>query len=487
MSKSAYLTMLSLMLIISGCDGNTERHAEKTVDLNILTHDYAPLNFSAEGEITGQATEIVRELVERTGTSASYQIVAWEDGLKAVMEQPHTALYSTAMNLERKAHLQWVGPVTVLDSNLYAREGSGITVRTLDDVKGITAIATVAEYYTEQYLKEEGFSNLKRHASEEEALRALLSGEADLFASNNTVMPALLEQVGATMDSIENVFTLSTDMTYIAFSPETPPALVARWQQQLDAMKRDGTFDRIYAQWLPIETPPGILQLVTEEYPPVTFMLDGEPSGFVTDMVREITTRLDIPDTIKLTTWKNAYNMALLHPNVVIFSMDRTAAREDLFHWVGPVGQNSAILFARKGSDLTIDSMADAKEVSAIATTTEWWTEQHLTREGFTNLHSSPEPTENVRQLMNGDVQLSIFTDITIPEIVRNAGYTMDDLEPVFTVEKNYFYVGISKGTPEEIVSQWQATLETMKEDGTFADIYHSYLPHAEIDMLLKQ
>ncbi len=186
-------------------------------------------------------------------------------------------------------------------------------------------------------------------------------------------------------------------------------------------------------------------------------------------------------------TWKNAYNMALLHPNVVIFSMDRTAAREDLFHWVGPVGQNSAILFARKGSDLTIDSMADAKEVSAIATTTEWWTEQHLTREGFTNLHSSPEPTENVRQLMNGDVQLSIFTDITIPEIVRNAGYTMDDLEPVFTVEKNYFYVGISKGTPEEIVSQWQATLETMKEDGTFADIYHSYLPHAEIDMLLKQ
>jgi len=35
---------------------------------------------------------------------------------------------------------------------------------------------------------------------------------------------------------------------------------------------------------------------------------------------------------------------------------------------------------------------------------------------------------------MNGEVQLSIFTDITIREIVRDAGYGMHDLEPVFSV-----------------------------------------------------
>ena len=488
MRKAGYLFLLTLMLIIVfGCAGNAGRHAEKPVDLTILTEEYAPLNFSSDGEITGQATEVVRELARRTGTSVVIRIVAWEDGLKAVMEQPRTALYSTVMNPERKDNLQWVGPVTVLDTNLYARKGSGIAVRTLDDARSIPAIATVAEYYSEQVLKEEGFANLKRYASEEEALRALLSGDVELFVSNNTVMPGLLDQVGATVDSLENIFTLSTDMAYIAFSPETPSDLVARWQDQLDAMKREGTFDRIYAKWLPAETPPGILQLVTEEYPPVTFMRDGEPSGFVTDMVREITARLDIPDAINLTSWNNAYTMALLHPNVVIFSMDRTPAREDLFHWIGPVGQNSSILFARKGSDITIDSMEDAKKISTIATTTQWFTEQHLKREGFTNLVSSPDPADNVRQLMNGDVQLSIFTDITIPEIVRNAGYTMDDLEPVFTVQQTYFYIGMSKDTAPEIVSQWEATLETMKQDGTFADIYRRYLPHAEIETLLKR
>jgi polar amino acid transport system substrate-binding protein len=485
MRKAGYLLLLTLMIF--GCAGHAWRHAEKPVDLTILTHEYAPLNFSSEGKITGQATEVVRELAQRTGTSATIRVVAWEDGLKAVKEKPRTALYSTAMNPERKDHFQWVGPVTILHTNLYARKGSGITVRMLDDARRIPAIATVAEYYTEQVLKEEGFANLKRYASEEKALRALLGGEVDLFVSNNTVMPALLDRVGATKDSIEGVFTLSTDMTYIAFSPKTPSDLVARWQEQLDAMKLDGTFDRIYAKWLPAETPPGTLQLVTEEYPPVTFIRNGKPSGFVTDMVREITVRLDIPDAINLTSWKNAYTMASIHPNVVIFSMDRTAAREDLFHWIGPVGQNSAILFARKGSGITIDSMEGAKKVSTIATTTQWFTEQHLKREGFTNLVSSPDPADNVRQLMKGDVQLSIFTDITIPEIVRNAGYTMDDLEPVFTVQQTYFYIGMSKDTAPEIVSQWQATLETMKQDGTFAEIYRRYLPHAKIETLLKR
>jgi len=81
--------------------------------------------------------------------------------------------------------------------------------------------------------------------------------------------------------------------------------------------------------------PPGIFQLVTEKYSPVTFMWDGKPSGFVTDMVREIAARQKIPYNIRLTSWNNAYDMALPHPKVVLFSAERTPEREKLFQWVG--------------------------------------------------------------------------------------------------------------------------------------------------------
>lgn len=483
-----HLGMLALLLPLLGCKNEpAEPRSETTAPLWLLTEEYAPLSFMENGKINGQATEVVRALMQRTGRGEGIRMVTWQEGYRTVLERPNTALFSTVMTPARKNLLQWVGPITALDTNLYALRGSGITIRTLDEARNAAAIATVTDYYSEQILKQEGFTNLQSHSSETAAVGRLLAGDIPLFVSNNTVMAAAVEKAGATMADVESVFTVSTDLTYIAFSADTATQLVASWQAELDEMKRDGSFDKIYTKWLPGETPPGLLQLMTEEYPPITFMKDGEPAGLVTDMVREIARRTGLADRIRLTSWKNAYNMARLHPNVVLFSAERTAERERLFHWVGPVGQNSALLYARKGSGISLNSLDDARAVPAIATTTEWFTEQHLENAGFTNLVSAKDPADNVRQLVNGEVQLSIFTDITIPEIVKEAGYSMNALEPVFTVSRTGFYIAISRGTPLEIVHQWQSVLNDMKRDGTFAEIYRSHLPHANIDALLEE
>jgi len=78
-----------------------------------------------------------------------------------------------------------------------------------------------------------------------------------------------------------------------------------------------------------------------------------------------------------------------------------------------------------------------------------------------------------------------VFTDITIPEIVSQAGYGMNDLEPVFTVGQTYFYIAVSKDTPVSVVQAWQSSLDSLKADGTFERIYRTYLPHADLgDML---
>ena len=229
------------------------------------------------------------------------------------------------------------------------------------------------------------------------------------------------------------------------------------------------------------------LKMLTEEYPPVTFMKDGKVSGFVTDVVREIIARQGIPDSIRLISWDEAYKVALSNPNVVLFSTERTEKREKLFQWVGPVGKNSAIFYAKKGSGIRINSLEEARKIAAIATTTDWFTEQYLKGKGFTNLVSSPLPVTNVKQLMNGEVQISVFTDITIPEIVKNAGYSMDDLEPVFTVSNTYFYIAVSLGTPDEMGRKWQSVLDGLKADGTFEKIYRSYIPNADLNDLLKK
>ena len=487
MRKIKFIFWIGSILVVAGCAATLHKNVNGTADLKILTEECAPLNFMENGKITGQVTEVVRELLKRTGTDNHIQIGTWEEGYKAVLTKPNVVLFSMAMTPERKDLLQWVGPVASLDTSLYARKGSGIKIETLEEAKKVKRIATVTEYYTEQAMKKEGFANLESCPNEEIAVRKLLNGEVQLFPSSDTVMPALLKKVGVTMDDVENVLTMSTDLLYIAFSKGTSPKLIARWQEKLDEMKRDGTFRKIYAKWLPAENAPEILQLMTEEYPPVTFRKDGKVTGFVTDIVREIIARQNIPDNIRLTSWKNAYNLTLLNPNVVLFSIERTPERENLFQWVGPVGKNNATFYTKKGSGIKIGSLEDARKIPAIATTTNWFTEQYLKSKGFTNLVSSPLPETTVKQLMNEEVQLSIFTDITVPEIVKNAGYSMVDLEPVFTVSNTYFYIGMSLGTPLEMVKKWQSALDDLKADGTFEKIYRSCIPNADLNDLMKK
>jgi polar amino acid transport system substrate-binding protein len=487
MKKIGVGCLILSLVIFAGCASTMQTGAKKPADLKIYTEVYPPLNYTENGKVTGQATEVVRELMKRTGTEADIQIAPWEEGYQAVMEKPNTALFSVAMTPERKPLLQWVGPIAFLDANLYARKGSKIGVASLEDAKKLPKVVAVKDYYTEQLLRKEGFPNLESVATEEIAIRKLLNGEAQLFPSNNIAMPALLKQVGATMDDVESVLNLSTNMIYITFSKGTSPELVARWQKRLDEMKADGAFRRIYAKWLPAETSPGIIQLMTEEYPPVTFMKDGKVTGFVTDMVREIIGRQRIPDNIRLTSWRNGYDMAVINPNVALFSTERTKEREKLFQWVGPVGKNSAIFYAKKGSGIRVNSLDEARKVAAIATTANWFTEQDLKGRGFTNLVSAPLPINNVRQLIQGEVQLSVFTDITVAEIVKNAGYRMDDLEPVFTLSSSYFYIAMSLGTPLEMVKKWQSALDSLKADGTFEKIYRSYIPNADLKDLLNK
>ncbi|MDI6741454.1 MAG: transporter substrate-binding domain-containing protein [Smithella sp.] len=488
MKKIALCCVILSLIFFTGCVSTMQTGANKPASLKIYTEAYPPLNYAENGKVTGQATEVVQELIKRTGTDADIELVPWADGYKAVMEKPNVALFSVAMTPERKSRLQWVGPITFHDTNLYARKSSNLLIERLEDAKKVPKVVVVKDYYSEELLRKEGFSNLESVATEKIAMRKLLSGEAQLFPSNNLTIPALLKEVGTTanMDDVENVLNLSTNMSYVTFSKGTSPELVARWQKALDEMKRDGTFRRIYAKWLPAQTPPEIIQMMTEEYPPVTFMKDGKVSGFVTDMVREISARQGIPDNIRLTRWDEAYKLALDNPNVVLFSAERTAKRENLFQWVGPVGKNSSIFYAKKGSGIKMNSREDARKVAAIGTTANWFNEQDLKDRGFTNLVSSVLPTDTVRKLMQGEAQLAVFTDITVAEIVKNAGYTMDDLEPVATLSNTYFYIALSLGTPLEVVEKWQSSLDSLKADGTFEKIYRSYIPNADINDLLN-
>ncbi len=486
MKKLTYFLIMISLILFTGALSAVQAGTARQAKLTIYTDSFEPLNYLDNGRLTGLAAEVVQELVKRTKAKADIKVAAWEEGYKAVMNQPDTALFSMAMTPERKPAFQWVGPIAIQDTNFYAKKGANTEIARLEDAKKASKIVVVKDYASEEQLKKAGFTNLETVITEDAAIKKFLSGEAELFPSGNITMPSLLRNNGATMNDVEKVMNLSTNMGYIAFSRGTSPKLVALWQKKLDEMKTDGTFRKIYVKWLPAEAPPEIIQMVTEEYPPVTFMKDGKVTGFVTEIVREITRRESIPDNIRLTSWDEAYNLALINPNVFLFSAERTEQREKLFKWVGPVGKNSSIFYAKKGLGIKMDSLEDARKVAAIGTVTSWFNEQDLKNRGFTNLVSSQVPADSVKKLMNDEVKLCVLTDITASDIVKSAGYSMDDLEPVATLSSTYFYIALSLGTPMETIEKFKSALAGIKSDGTFEKIYRSYIPGADMTGLLN-
>ena len=455
-----------------------------SADVRLLTEEYAPLNYTENGAVTGLSVEVVREMLKRMHRTADIKVADWTDGYQMVLQGPDAALFSTAMTAERKNLFKWVGPLATIEARFYALKGTALSIKTLEDAQAVKAIATVKDYYLEQELVARKFANLVTCKSGEEAVRKMLNGEAVLMPYNNIAMLRLLKQLGYPADVLVPVYTISIDPVYIAFSKDVSDATVKKWQGALDILKNNGTFDRIYAKWLPHETPPGILQLLTEDYPPLTFKQDGEVTGLVTDIVKEICSRNNVPANILLAPWSSAYATALVNPNVLLFSAERTEQREDLFNWVGPLGQNTTIFYARKGAGITVKNLDDAKKIKAIGTITKWFSEQYLQGQGFSNLESSPLPSATITKLMEGKVDLAVFTDITIPEIAKNAGYSMNDIEPVYAIMKSYFYIAISLGTPTETVDRWQKTLDAMKGNGTFKRIYQAYIPGADVSGL---
>jgi len=476
--------MKKLMIIVTLCvlmgSVFTELNADISKEMNelqIYTEEFAPLNLMKDGQLTGQATEVVQEILKRIGVNKKITLLLWSDAYQKLTSELNIALFSTCMISARKDLFKWVGPISSVENYFYTSKDCTLNIETLDDAKKVLKIAVLKDYAIAGILKEKGFTNLVEYNTIQEIFTQLLNGKVNLFPYSNLVLNSEIKKLGIDPSEFKKALFITSELEYIAFSQSTSDELIQTWQSHLDNMKNDGTFDKIFKKWLPDEIPPGILQIYTEDYPPLTFQENGKITGFGTEVVREILARLDIPDNIRISSWENGYHLCLVNPNFVLFTMKRTPLREKLFNWIGPIGSNHTIFYAKKGSGIKINSMEDAKKVGKIATCSAWFSEQDLKDAGFTNLVSSPNPTENVRQLVEGEVDLSIFTDITIPEIAKQAGYSIDDLEPVYTVSTGDFYIAISKGTPEHIIDEWEQVFHEIYEDGVLEKLYKKWLP----------
>ena len=228
--------------------------------LQLYTEEYPPVSFSVKGRAEGMASELVRELLKRLGESGEISVVPWARGYHTVQQTPNTALFATIRNAEREPLFQWVGPILLAQDSFYALKNSGIQLHDLTDVAKAGPVAVPRDWFSYQELRNLGLTNLLGVTEPEQMFKMLKRGRVKLIVADNLSFYSTgdaAQQVDyLTAKDVEVALPYRASLGYITFWHGTDPAVIQRWQRELDAMKADGSFSRIYQRWLPGEPEP---------------------------------------------------------------------------------------------------------------------------------------------------------------------------------------------------------------------------------------
>ena len=218
--------------------------------LTIVTEEFPPLNFTKNGEAVGLSVEIVTEVMHRLGEIDPIQILPWARAYNMTQTLPNVLIFSAARTPEREDRLIWVGALATINWVLYAKEGSGLTINSLDDARNLSSIGVYRNSGPHQMLIANDFSNLDLSDDNVQLLRKLLVGRLDAVLINQVAMAQLLKELGKTMADVEPLLTARTLSLYAAFSLGTDPAIVESWRKIFHDLDQEGFIKARQELWL---------------------------------------------------------------------------------------------------------------------------------------------------------------------------------------------------------------------------------------------
>ncbi len=224
-------------------------NAASAQTFRIITEEYPPYNFTENGKVKGISTEIVREILKRVGHPEKIEVLQWSRGYNLIQQEDNIILYSTTRSPTREKLFKWVGPMVPNNFVFFAKKGSGLSIKSMEDAKKVKSIGVYKDDIGEILLKEKRFTNLDSVMDNKENVQKLVDGEIDLWIINELTGKHMARQLGLA-DEVEPVYDVQKSFMYIAFSKTTPDVVIEKWQNAFNEMKSDGTYAQIFSKWI---------------------------------------------------------------------------------------------------------------------------------------------------------------------------------------------------------------------------------------------
>lgn len=475
-----------LAVVIVGYNSNNVKEEEL---IKIMGVEFEPNVYLDNNKIIGIDTEIASKALENAGVKFEISLSdSLEQDYDETMAGPNRALLTTGYSPERKNSFKWAGPTS---QGMYGIFSKGVSSSayplSIEDSMKLTSIAVVRNWLETTTLENLGFKNLSYFNSYDEALSAFMNDEIKYIASDFFHLTKVLPE-GYYMQNVHVVTRYRTVFYYIAFSKDVSDEIVNKVQNEIDKMIENKTTKDIMQRYFKILLPefiPGTIQLFTEVAPPYNFQtglgIYRQVVGSSVEMVNEIQKRSGYTNKINVSTWVDAYSLPQYLPNSAVFTIARTPEREKMFQWVGPIATNKTYFYTLASSDISVDTLEQAKNLKSVATPQEWYTHDFLRNNDFKNIVATAlTSAEAFQQLVNGEVQALLLTDVDVKWLVKEKGISEKILKQNMMAVDYDGYIAFSLKTPTATVNNWQAGLEEMKADGTFDAIWKKWFDGIE-------
>ena len=246
--------VLAVALILAGCGGaggggggqGGGGGEQITVASDIA---YPPFEFTKNGKPVGFDIDLMREIGKRAGFTPEFKNVTFDGIIPGLGNNLYDASIS-AMTIteEREQKIDFSEPYFNADQSLMVQSGSDI--KSVDDIGDGTVgvqIGTTGELKAKEF-KEQGkiTGEVRTYDTITDAFAALENGQIDAIIND---LPVSLDKANQSNGTLEVVQNIPTGEQYgIAFPKDSE--LVEPVNKALQEIKEDGTYAKIYEEWI---------------------------------------------------------------------------------------------------------------------------------------------------------------------------------------------------------------------------------------------
>ncbi|WP_228612491.1 transporter substrate-binding domain-containing protein [Alkalimonas sp.] len=216
---------------------------------------------------------------------------------------------------------------------------------------------------------------------------------------------------------------------------------------------------------------PWTLNLYTEEYAPWNYSSEGKVRGINTELLQLVLDDLGYAGHFEVMPWGRAQRFTQVQPNTCFFSAVRTAEREDMYQWVGPLSTEYVQLFSLDPELPKLADFPSARPFRIGGQAEDAYTD-YAVNLGL-RIERVTEIPVNLSMLQIGRIDLWLAGSIGGPYI---AAQNAMQLYPIATSEQAFeLWMACHPDTDKTVIQNLNDSLKHLKANGVLEQIVQRY------------